>query len=304
MDHDTGGDPCGSGRWVRCTTARVAEALRGLNISVCPRTVARLLHEMKYSLRVNHKSLCSVNHPQRDLQFERISALRNRGRDENIPVISIDTKKKELIGRFKNPGAKWGRHPEYVNDHDFRSLADAIAIPYGIYDLRSNTGIVFVGTSTDTPQFAADCVAAWWRDQGQSIYPDTSELFILADSGGSNGCRPRAWKSALQNGLCDPCGLTVTVAHYPTGTSKWNPIEHRLFSEISKNWAGVPLVDLETILGYINSTTTSAGLRVTAHLVEKQYEKGVRISESEMKSLNITADSEIPRWNYTIKPRQ
>ncbi len=290
-------------KWVRCTTARLSEALQSLNISVCPRTVARLLRMMKYSLRVNHKTLCAVDHPQRNLQFERISVLRNRGRDQKIPVISIDTKKKELIGRFKNHGSKWGRHPECVNDHDFRSLADGIAVPYGIYDIHTNTGTVFVGTSNDTPEFAVDCVAAWWRDQGQLIYPHTSELIILADSGGSNGCRPRAWKSALQNSLCDPCDITVTVAHYPTGTSKWNPVEHRLFSEISKNWAGVPLVDLETILGYIDSTTTSAGLSVTAHLVEKQYEKGVRISESEMESLNITADTEIPRWNYTIRPR-
>lgn len=304
MDHDTAGDPCGAVKWVRCTTARLSESLRNFNIDVCPRTVARLLRKMKYSLRVNHKMLCAVNHPQRNLQFERISALRSRGRLENIPVISIDTKKKELIGRFKNHGTRWGRYPECVNDHDFRSLAEGIAIPYGIYDLRSNTGIVFVGTSSDTPQFAADCVAAWWCDHGRLIYPHTRELFILADSGGSNGCRPRAWKSSLQNSLCDPYGITVTVAHYPNGASKWNPIEHRLFSEISKNWSGVPLVDLETILGYINSTTTSTGLRVTAHLVEKQYEKGVRISESEMESLNIITDNEIPRWNYTIKPRQ
>ena len=303
MDGDTAGDLGGTLNWTRRTTAKLARQLRESGIRVGTRTVARLLRSMGYSLRVNHKKLAAANHPQRDAQFARITVLRRRGASENIPIISIDTKKKELIGRFKNAGAKWDRYPEQVHDHDFRSLASGVAVPYGIYDLRANTGTVFVGTSSDTPVFAADCVAAWWRDHGKLAYPDAGRMIIFADSGGSNGCRPRAWKAALQHKLCDQQRIEATVAHYPAGTSKWNPIEHRLFSEISKNWAGVPLIDLETILAYIRSTTTRAGLRVSAYLNDTQYQKGIKITDQEMQRLNISSDDQIPRWNYTKKPR-
>ena len=228
MDGDTAGDPGSALKWTRRTTAKLARQLRESGIRVGTRTVARLLRSMGYSLRVNHKKLAAANHPQRDAQFARITVLRRRGASENIPIISIDTKKKELIGRFKNAGAKWDRYPEQVLDHDFRSLASGVAVPYGIYDLRANTGTVFVGTSSDTPVFAADCVAAWWRDHGKLAYPDAGRMIIFADSGGSNGCRPRAWKAALQHKLCDQQRIEATVAHYPAGTSKWNPIEHRL----------------------------------------------------------------------------
>ena len=190
------------------------------------------------------------------------------------PLISIDTKKKELVGCFKKAGAAWDVQPVLVNDHDFRSEAIGIAVPYGIYDLNANQGTVFVGTSSDTPGFAVDCAEHWWRTEGRQRYPDDTHLGILADGGGSNSATSRAWKYGLQTKLCNRHGLTVTVAHYPPGASKWNPIEHRLFSEISKNWAGRPLDSYETILNYLRTTATSTGLRVQAHLVAQSYQKG------------------------------
>ena len=240
MAHETAGDPVTGLKWTRRTTAKVAAELHRLGIDVCPRTVARLLKAMGFSLRVNHKKLAGATHPDRNDQFERITALRERCAAENIPLISVDTKKKELVGAFRNPGAKWDHTPELVKDHDFRSEAEGIAIPYGIYDPRANTGTVFVGKSADTPAFAVDCIEKWWRTAGRKRYPYAEALQILADSGGSNGCTPRAWKFNLQQRLCNRHGLRVTVAHYPTAASKWNPIEHRLFCEISKNWGGPP----------------------------------------------------------------
>ena len=192
MDGDTAGDPGGALKWTRRTTAKLARQLRETGIRVGTRTVARLLRSMVFSLRVNHKKLAAASHPQRDAQFARITILRQRSASESNPIISTDTKKKELIGKFKNTGAKWDRYPEQVHDHDFRSLASGVAVPNGIYDLRANTGTIFVGTSSDTPVFAADCVAAWWRDHGKLAYPDAGRMIIFADSGGSNGCRPRA----------------------------------------------------------------------------------------------------------------
>ena len=188
--------------------------------------------------------------------------MRERCAADNSPLISIDTKKKELVGRFRNPGAKWDRSPELVNDHDFRSDADGLAVPYGIYDPRANAGTVFVGRTADTPAFAVDCIEKWWRTEGRKRYPEAKTLQILADGGGSNSCTARAWKFNLQHRLCNRHGLLVTVAHYPPATSKWNPIEHRLFCEISKNWAGRPLDSFETILKYLRTTRTSTGLRV------------------------------------------
>lgn len=218
------------------------------------------------------------------------------------PIISVDSKKKELIGPFKNPGVKWDREAERVKDHDFRSEADALATPYGIYDLNANCGTVFVGTSHHTPGFAVDCIEKWRRTEGRKRYPGATELHILADTGGSNGCTCRAFKHGLQHRLCSRHGITVNVCHYPTGTSRWNPIEHRLFSEISKNWAARPLDTIDTMLRYIRTTTTQTGLTVRAHLVRKQYAKGVKVPDLEMKALNIISDRELPRWNYRIEP--
>lgn len=239
--HETAGDPMTGLKWTRRTTARIAEQLQALGIRVCDRTVARLLKQMNYSLRVNHKKLSRVSPEDRDAQFACIAELRERCAAERLPLISVDTKKKELVGQFKNAGTAWERQPVLVNDHDFRSQADGIAIPYGIYDLQANQGTVFVGTSYDTPEFAVDSIEKWWRYEGQRRYGQSGQIAILADCGGSNGPSCRAWKYGLHRKLCERHGLDVTVAHYPSGASKWNPIEHRLFSEISNNWAGRPL---------------------------------------------------------------
>jgi len=290
MEHDTAGDPMTGLKWTRRTTAKVAAELKRLGIHVSDRTVAKLLKQMGFALRVNHKKLSGASPENRDAQFTHIAEVRERFAARGLPLISIDTKKKELVGRFKNAGASWDRKPVLVNDHDFRSDATGIAIPYGIYDLRANRGTVFVGNSRDTPEFAVDCVATWWRSEGRQRHHNAEQLAILADGGGSNAANSRAFKYGLQTLLCNRFGLTVTVAHYPPGASKWNPIEHRLFSEISKNWAGRPLDSYETILNHIQTTTTSTGLRITAHLIEKTYEKGIKISDAQMRELSITKD--------------
>lgn len=302
MKHETAGDPMNGLKWTQRTTRKVAAELSTIGIQVSANTVARLPKQMGFALRVNQKKLAGSSHPDRDAQFSKIAKLREHHAFEHLPVISVDTKKKELVGVFKNPGAKWGREPEIVNDHDFRSQADGIAVPYGVYDLQANRGTLFVGTSFDTPGFAIDCVEKWWRTEGQCRYPEARRLAILADGGGSNGSRCRAWKIGIQHRLCDRHGLTVVVAHYPPGTSKWNPIEHRLFSELSKNWAGRPLDSHETLVKYARTTSTLTGLRVRAHLVQKQYRKGITVSDAEMKALAIKKDAALPVWNYTIAP--
>lgn len=301
MAHDIAGDPMGGVRWTHRTTGKIAAELAASGIAVCARTVARLLKQTGFALRVNHKTV-GRRHPDRDAQFAHVSVLRSRAQTESVPLISIDTKKKELIGAFKQAGVKWDREPEHVNDHDFRSDATALAVPYGIYDLNANRGTVFVGTSHDTADFVVDCLETWWHDEGRPRYPATAELNILADSGGSNGCARRAFKHGLQYHLCDRYSIRVNVCHYPSGASKWNPIEHRLFSEISKNWAAKPLDSVETMLNYLRSTTTRAGLKVRAHLVDKFYPTGVKISDKQMRSLNMTHTTDLPRWNYTIRP--
>ena len=214
------------------------------------------------------------------------------------------TKKKELVGLFRNAGSTWSREPQPVNDHDFRSQAEGLAVPYGIYDLHANRGTVFVGDSKDTPAFAVDCIEQWFRTEGRERYPDADRLVILADCGGSNSYRAYAWKYFLQTVLCDRHGVRVTVAHYPSGASKWNPIEHRLFSAISRNWAGRPLDRWETVLNYISTTITKTGLRVVAIRVEKQYQTGVKISKEQMAGLNLDRNETLPQWNYDIRPRE
>jgi len=305
MQSDTAGDPITGLRWTRRTTAKIAAELHRLGIAVSDRTVAKLLKQMDFSLRVNHKQLsrvCTVSPEERDAQFVRIGEIREHFASKGLPVISVDTKKKEMIGQFKNPGACWGQQPVCVNDHDFRSDAHGIAIPYGIYDIPANRGTVFVGTSHDTPEFAVDSIEKWWRYEGRQRYPHAHDLAILADSGGSNAPNCRAWRHGLQRHLCERHGLTLTVAHYPSGASKWNPIEHRLFSQISANWAGRPLDSHETVLNYIKTTRTATGLRLRAHLVRKHYQKGIKISAAVMRRLTITTDPTLPRWNYVITP--
>jgi len=206
------------------------------------------------------------------------------------------------VALFKNAGKEWALERRAVRDHDFPSEAKGVAIPYGLYLPIPNVGMVFVGTSHDTPEFAVDCIESWWRLDGRDRFPSHDHLLILADSGGSNGYRCRAWKYFLQHNLCNPHHLTVTVAHYPSGASKWNPIEHRLFSEISKNWAGIPLESYETILNFIGTTTTKTGLRVQSTLSQKEYKTGLKITKKQMTSLSIEVSATLPKWNYTIRP--
>lgn len=261
-----------------------------------------MLKALGYSLKSNKKCLSSGNSPDRDAQFQIINNLRKDFIDRGDPIIGVDTKKKELIGVFKNPGRIWSRTATQVKDHDFRSEAIGIANPYGIYDVGLNTGLLVVGRSADTPEFAVNSIVTWWKRHGQQQYPHAKRLLILADSGGSNGARPRAWKKFLQELLANPFCLQITVAHYPTGASKWNPIEHRLFSEISKNWAGIPLTDFESVVNLAKNTQTATGLRVDSVLDDRDYEKGIRVSDQQMKELLIVPNKKIGKWNYSILP--
>ncbi len=294
-------------KWTRKTTRKVARQLRRLNIRISAKTVGRLLKDMGFSLRVNHKNLESGNKnppPRRvrNRQFKYINQKRQEFASRGNPIISVDTKKKEKVGKFKNPGVSWEQRPYLVNDHDFPNDAVGIAILYGIYDTEANRGFVAVGSSYETPAFAVDAIALWWKRCGRTMYPKADELLILADCGGGNSARSRAWKYHLQHQLCDSYGLTVTVCHYPPGASKWNPIEHHLFSHISNNWAGKPLESYETVVKYISTTKTSTGLRVRAELVRKNYEKGEEIAKSEMAELVLTPHKTLPGWNYTLAP--
>jgi hypothetical protein len=265
-------------------------------------TVGRLLHEMKYALKVNVKRLTGAPHPEREPQFAYIEQQKQAFLQAGLPVISVDTKKKELIGNFRNPGQRWCQIADTVNEHDFAQDALGKAVPYGIYDLAHNRGYVYVGQSADTPQFAVEMIAEWWRAFGRQDFPAADQLLILCDAGGSNGYRPRLWKQQLQELLADQLGLAVTVCHYPTGASKWNPIEHRLFGPLSLNWAGHPLRTFETMLALIRGTVTETGLKVEAFLVNKVYAAGLKVADTVMKRLNIERHAVCPNWNYTIRP--
>lgn len=257
---------------------------------------------MNYTLRTNRKTLATSASPDRDQQFQLIGDLRARFQRRGLPIISVDTKKRELVGNFKNNGSKWDRSPVPVYDHDFRSDATGVAIPYGIYDLLANRGSIFVGISHDTPAFAVHSISGWWQREGAERYRRSRKLLILADTGGSNGCRCHAWKTELQAQLANRFQIEVTVAHYPAGASKWNPIEHRLFSEISKNWAAEPLTSYQKILNFIRTTSTRGGLHVTAYLDRRRYPTGVSPLRQEIEQLHLKRDSRLPNWNYTIAP--
>lgn len=305
MKYDTAGDPIHGLKWSRKTTEKIARELKKLGIGVSAKTVGRLLKDMGYSLRVNHKKKTNgvKDRQDRDRQFRYIAEIVDQfTTTAGRAVVCVDTKKKEMVGEFKNPGRTWCTKAAIVNDHDFRSLASGMAVPYGIYDRRANLGTVFVGTSSDTPLFAVDCLCGWYRYVGRYHYPDLEHLLVQADAGGSNSCTARLWKHALQHRFCNRYGVTVTVCHFPAGASKWNPCDHRLFSEISKNWAGEPLHSYETILKFIRTTTTDTGLRVRSYLVRTQYQTGTRISKPQMAELQITKHKLFPRWNYTISP--
>ena len=298
----TGGEPMSDARYVRRSLAALSTELAAQGHHVCPSTVAELLRPLGYHLYVNVKRFTGPDHPDRDRQFRYLQEQIRRFRDRGLPVISVDTKKKELIGDFKNPGAKRGLAPEQVNCHDFRQDAAYRAVPYGIYDLVANRGHVCVGLSADTPAFAVASIRTWWARLGCKRYGALTELLILADAGGSNGCRPRLWKRELQ-AFADYFGLVLTVGHYPTGASKWNPVEHRLFGPISINWAGEPLRTLETMTGLIRGTTTATGLRVSATVDPAPYATKVRVSDAEMAALHLDRHRVCPQWNYTIRPQ-
>jgi len=301
---ETAGDPMSLAKWTRSSLRRLSQRLRARGHRASPPTVGRLLKTRKYTLKVNRKTKeTGHGHPDRETQFAYIEEQKQAARAEGVPMISVDTKKKELIGDFKNAGQTWRQEPEAVNTHDFPQDALCRAVPYGIYDLQHNRGAVYVGTSADTPQFAVAAIARWWETEGRVAYPGADRLQIFADAGGSNGCRPRAWKHALQTHLADRFGLHVTVCHYPTGCSKWNPIEHRLFSYISQNWAGTPLRTLAILLAFLRGTMTAPGLTVSATLLEGTFPRGQRISKQEMAALNLELHETCPRWNYTIHPR-
>lgn len=289
-------------RWCRRTTWTIVEQLATLGLVVSANTVARLLHQMGYSLRVNDKQISTSSSPNRNRQFEYLAELRTRFQRRHLPIISVDTKKRELVGAFKNPGRRWECQPRRVYDHDFRTDSIGVAIPYGIYDVQENRGAFAVGVSHDTPAFAAHSIAHWWHSEGSQRYRGSRQLLILADAGGSNSCRTHAWKTELQSQLANSFDLAVTVAHYPSGASKWNPIEHRLFSAVSLNWAGEPLDSYQKILNYARTTTTQTGLKVTAHLDRRFYPIGLKPSPEELASLRLHRHEVLPDWNYTIKP--
>ncbi len=303
MDHDTAGDPMTLRRWSRKSLHRVSAEIRAQNISISANTASRLLKELHYSLKSNRKEIAETQHPDRDLQFKIISQTRIWFEQTGCPIISVDTKKKERVGNFKNSGKTWCQEPEEVYTHDFRSQALGTVNPYGIYEPVVNKGAVVVGTAYDTPQFAVESIELWLTHVGFNRYSSLNNLLILCDAGGSNSCRFRAWKYYLYHCICQKYGITVTIRHYPTGASKWNPIEHRMFSFISSNWAGVPLRSHDIILNYIRGTTTKTGLQIEAILNEKQYEKGIKISDQQMKEINIRNHEILPQWNYEIMPK-
>ena len=263
--------------------------------------MARLLRQQGFRLRRCRKQLAETGHRDRDQQYRYLVRLRRRYLRRGWPVISVDTKKKELVGPFKNPGQCWRRRPEPVLAHDFPSWAQGQAIPYGIYDLRYDDGYVVVGISHDTPKFAVAAIRRWWRVVGRRRYPRATRLLIVADAGGSNDYRKWEWKVELQR-LADETGLVIVVTHYPPGTSKWNPIDHRMFSLISANWAGEPLVSYETILGYIRGTRSTKGFHCRACLDETDYPTGYKVTPEEKAWVRLKPRRVLPRWNYTIWP--
>jgi hypothetical protein len=304
VDPATRGDPQSPLRWTTKSTKKLANALHADGFDVSDRTVARLLHDNGYSLQSTRKRFEGCGHNDRDAQFQSISRLSSEFVEAGAPIISVDTKKKELVGPFRNAGREWqptGK-PVEVNVYDFPSLADGKAVPYGIYDVGRNEGYVSVGVASDTAEFAVQSIRSWWEHLGSPRYRNAKRLFITADCGGSNGNRCRLWKLELQR-FADETGLEVRVAHYPPGTSKWNKIEHRLFCWITANWRGRPLTSFQTVVDLIGATETSTGLKVHARLDPKTYEKGRKVTDAEMAALHIKRDEFHGEWNYVVLPR-
>lgn len=301
----TRGDPESPLRWTSKSTRVLAAALTADDHPVSHEKVAQLLRQLDYSLQGTRKMEEGADHPDRDAQFQFINDQVRRALAGRRPVISVDTKKKELLGNYQNAGRQWrpAKSPQTVHVHDFPSPSVPRAYPYGIYDLGRNTGFVNVGTDHDTGAFAVASIRGWWRAEGRRLYPRATRLLITADGGGSNGYRLRQWKLQLQ-GFADRAGLAILVCHFPPGTSKWNKVEHRLFSFISSNWRGEPLRDYETIVGLIANTTTAKGLTVTCRLDRRRYPVGRKVSKQEMATLNLTPQPFHGEWNYLIRPRK
>ena len=305
VEPDARGDPMSPLRWTCKSLSQLTQALVGMGHRVGRTLVSELLHQHKFSLQANRKTREGDNHPDRDAQFNHLNESVRTALAEGEPVISVDTKKKELVGDFKNAGRDWRPQgkPEDVRVHDFLIKELGRAVPYGVYDLASNAGWVSVGISADTSAFAVRTIRRWWQQVGQIGYPHATRLTITADGGGSNGSRVRLWKHELQR-LADELGIDIVVHHLPPGTSKWNAIEHRLFSFVSMNWKARPLVSYRVIVDLISATTTKTGLTVRCELDENTYLKGTVVSDQEMAELNITRDAFHGEWNYTVHPDQ
>lgn len=305
LSDEVAGSPQDDCKWVRSSVRKIAEQLKQRGFTVSHNTVWRLLKRMGFSMRTNVRTRRgpTKDPAQRDEQFAYMRTQRRAFLGAGLPVISVDTKKKELIGNFKRQGRAWCRQPAEVDNYDFASQAECVATPFGVYDMGKNTGFVVVGLSHNTPEFAVSTIARWWTEEGRLTHPGADQLLVFADGGGGNGSRSRAWKLNLQEQVCDPFRLTVTVCHYPPGCSKWNPIEYRLFSEISKNWEGKPLRSINVMLAYIRGTTTTQGLTVKAYLDEGIYRKGQKVTREDMKKVNVESHPVCPLLNYTIRPR-
>ena len=297
------GDPCSPLRWTCKSIAALTQELIDKGHKTSTRMVHELLCEMRYTMQGNRKCKESGSHPDRNEQFLFINEKAKAFQSENEPVISVDTKKKELVGLFANKGSTWRPQgcPEEVSTHDFMDPENGRAAPYGIYDLANNTGFVNVGTGADTAAFAVESIRRWWLSMGQQTYPTATKLLITADGGGSNGSRVRLWKTELQN-FANETGLEISVCHFPPGTSKWNKIEHRMFSYISQNWRGRPLVSIETIVNLIGSTKTKTGLSIQTAVDINAYTKGIKITDKEMSALDIQKNDFHGEWNYTLNP--
>lgn len=297
------GDPCSPLRWTCKSIAALTQELINKGHKTSTRMVHELLCEMRYTMQGNRKCKESGSHPDRNDQFLFINEKVKAFQAENAPVISVDTKKKELVGLFANKGTNWRPQgcPEEVSTHDFMDPENGRAAPYGIYDLVNNTGFVNVGTSADTAAFAVESIRRWWLSMGQESYPAATKLLITADGGGSNGSRVRLWKTELQ-GFANETGLEISVCHFPPGTSKWNKIEHRMFSYISQNWRGKPLISIETIVNLIGSTKTKTGLKIQTAVDTSPYVKGIKITDAEMAALGIHKNDFHGEWNYTLNP--
>ena len=299
------GDPMSLLRWTTKSLHHLVQALAAKGHRIQKSALAEILHDLGFSLHVNKKSIEGTSHPDRDAQFHHINSTCKAFEQNGNPMISVDCKKKELLGNFKNGGREWQAKGEQtsVNVYDFLSLADGKAVPYGVYDLVHKRGFVNVGIDHDTAEFAVESIKRWWHSTGYALYPDQKELLITADGGGSNGARNRLWKKKLQE-LANEEQLTITVVHYPPATSKWNKIEHRLFSFISINWRATPLTSLEVVLELLSHTTTKEGLAVTAVKDSNVYPTGIKVSDEELAALNLSRNSFHGEWNYTIKPQE